>query len=128
MLQRTSVVDEINLKLIAFSSVFEIGDSTVIHAISWAIADQRETELYFGEEADFNEFSVFTKPLPPTPFQENIISQTEHFHPIIKVKSIHILGVSSASVVQIGSTQHVIAESRIKHIRELLSEDRTGTS
>lgn len=128
MLQRTSVVDEVKLDILIFSSVLEIGDSTLIHALSWALAVQRETELFFGNEGDFYVYPIFTKPLPPTPFFENLTSQTELFHPVIKVNSIHVLGVSSASVVHIGSSRHIIMESRIKHVRQLLSDHRTETT
>lgn len=125
MLQRTSVVDRVKLDLLAFSSVLEVGDSTLIHGLSWALAVQRQTELFFGDEGDFYVYSVFTKPLPPTPFSENLTSHTEQLDPIIKVNSIHVFGVSSASIFHIGSSRHIIMESRIKHVRQLLNDDRT---
>lgn len=120
MLQRTSCVDNINIKVVSFASLLQLGDSKVINSFSRALAIQREAESFLGNEGNFANYSVFSEPIPLPPIREEFSYHAHHLNPIIKVKNIHVTGVSSASILHVGSSRHVSMEVRVKHIRQLL--------
>ena len=119
MLQRTSVVELLNVNVVSFSSIIEIGDATYHQALSRALAVQRQKELFYGTEGPYENYPVFVEPIPLPAITENVESHFENLKPIIKVNHINITGVSSASLLQIGNCRHLYAEARIKHIRQL---------
>ncbi|MFS0864179.1 spore germination protein GerPE [Fredinandcohnia sp. 179-A 10B2 NHS] len=121
-MKRISVVDYIKINALLFSSIFEIGDTTRIAPVSKALAVQREVPIFFTNEGDLSNYPIFTKELPTVPINERISMESYHQNPVIKVNSIRILGVSSSSVVQIGSTEIIESQSRVKHIRQLLKD------
>lgn len=123
MLSRTSIVDRIKVDTIIFSSVFEIGDSTYIQGFSRALAVHRESDTFYGKEGNFDSYYAFTKPIPFPPIEEPLSMYVHNLCPAVKVQNIDILGVSSSSVIQIGSSQHVSMEVRVKHIRQLNSKN-----
>ena len=120
MLRRTSIVDSLKVDAVFFDSVIEIGDSSYIQSFSRALAIQRESEIFFGNEGDFNRYPVFSIPLYLQPVDDEFSMYTEHLQPVIKINSIDIIGASAASVIHIGSSNHISMESRLKHIRQLL--------
>ena len=119
MLQRTSVVNKAKTVVLSFSSTFEIGDVSYYQAMSRALAVQRQKKIFYGIEGSFNDYPIFSEPIPIVPIDENITFHAENLNPIIKVNNINITGVSAASLLQIGSCRHLYAEARIKHIRQL---------
>lgn len=121
--KRTSVVNEAHINSIGTSSVFEIGDCTHIHALSRALAVQREREYFFGNEGHFADYDIFSQDIPFLPITESMAHETIQLHPFIKVNTIKITAIAASSVVQIGSNKHIHAESRIKHIRHLESRE-----
>jgi spore germination protein PE len=121
MLKRTSYVDSLKVDSLQFSSIIQLGDSSYIQGGNRALAVQREEEIFFGQEGDFNQHPVFSQPLPFAPFTERFAMETIHEPTArIKVGNIDILGVSSSSLVHIGSSKCVQMEARVKHIRHLL--------
>ncbi|WML32114.1 spore germination protein GerPE [Neobacillus sp. OS1-32] len=120
MLGRTSVVDKAKVFIVSYSSIFQIGDSHYIYKLSRALAVQREAEIFLGDEGNFAAFQTFTRPISPPPIDESISIAHHHLSPIIKVNNINIIGISSASMLNIGNSHHVAMEARIKHIRQLL--------
>ncbi|MFP3720269.1 spore germination protein GerPE [Niallia circulans] len=119
MLQRTSVVDLITINTVSFSSIVEIGDATYHQSASRALAVQRQKEFFYGSETEYEDYSVFTEPIPLLPIIENVTCHFENRKPIIKVNHINIIGISSASLLQVGNCRHLYAEARIKHIRQI---------
>jgi len=119
MLQRTSVVDKMNVNTVSFSSIVEVGDSTYHQAVSRALAVQRQKDLFYGNEGAFEDYAVFTEPIPFIPIIENVNCYFENMKPIIKVHHINITGISSSSLLQIGNCRHMYAEARIKHFRQI---------
>lgn len=93
-----------------------------IKPISSALAVQREVPLFFTNEGDFSQFPIFSRDLPKVEVTESINMRIFNQNPIIKVNSIRIDGVSSAGVMQIGSTETIHTESKVKHIRKLLDQ------
>jgi spore germination protein PE len=121
MFKRTSYVDFLKINSAGISSVVQIGDSSYIHAFTRALAVQREAEIFFGNEGNFANYSIFTEPIPLPRITENVFLETNHVPSSgIKVDSIRILGVSASSVVHVGSSKVIQMEARVKHIRHLL--------
>ena len=121
-MQRISVVDFIYINSLSFSGILEIGDSKKITPVSQALAVQREVPVFFTNEGDFSKYPIFSRELPKVKVTETVNMNVFNQNPIIKVDSIRVNGVSSSAVVQIGSTETIHAESKVKHIRKLLDE------
>lgn len=120
--KRTSSVNHVNLTSLSITSIFEIGDSHQIQAFSRAIALQREAQIYFSNEIHFEDYDIFSDPIPIEPITEQLTYEQVSFNPIIKVDKIEVNGVSTSSLLHIGSTRNAMLESRVKHIRHLKSE------
>jgi len=119
-MKRTSVVNQIKLQSVSTASQFMVGDSAAINAHTQALAVQRQVAVFFKNEADFAHYPLFTKSIPKPIVDEQIQMIVDQQSPYIKVNSIHVIGVAQASAMQIGSTQHINLESRIKHFRQFV--------
>jgi spore germination protein PE len=119
MLSRFSKVNHIKINSVSISSVTQIGDSRMINGFSRALAVQREAEIFLENEGNFSNYPVFSEPIPLPPIDEPLDYQRINLVPCIRVSNIDITGVSTSSVVHIGSSDHVYMEARIKHIRQL---------
>lgn len=120
MLQRTSYVDKIAVKIASFASIIQLGDSCIINGLSRAIAVQREAEIFLGNEGSFAAYRVFSEPIPLPQIEEAFSIRTHNPKPLIKVQTIDIIGVSSSSILHVGNSKHISMEARVKHIRQLL--------
>lgn len=107
----------------SFSSTIQLGDSRIINGSSRALAVQREADVFFGNEGNFSAYSVFTEPIPFQPMPENMKMSIQNLNPLIKVNQISILAMSSAAILQIGNSENVSLEARIKHIRQLFHKE-----
>jgi spore germination protein PE len=126
---RTSSVDSIQINSVSLSSIVEVGDTSIIQSFSRALAIQREQELFFGNEGNFSAYSIFSEKLPFNPITEPLSLQIDNqASPVIKVKNINLIGVSSSSIVQIGSSRMIQMETRIKHIRHLMDDKDSNHS
>lgn len=119
MLKRVSKVDSLHIDSAILASVIQIGDSSLINSFSRAIAIHRQKELFFTFEGDFRLYGIFSYSLPLPPIEESITIQSTSVNPIIKVGSIDVTAMSSSPVLHIGSSEHIQAESRIMHIRQI---------
>ncbi|WP_026566093.1 spore germination protein GerPE [Bacillus sp. UNC41MFS5] len=124
MLQRTSCVDTINIKIVSFSSTVQLGDSCIINGLSRALAVQREVEVFYGNEGNLSYYPVYSEPIPFLPINEPFTYSRQNPNPLIKVGRIDIIGISSASLLHVGNSSHVSMEARIKHIRHLQPSPR----
>ncbi|OEH91672.1 spore germination protein GerPE [Bacillus solimangrovi] len=123
---RVSHVGKIDLNALSFTSTFEIGDSCQIFAFSRVFAVQRQEQIFYSEEGNFSEFPIFNRLLPHLVTTEPIVMRRNNISKKICVNNLDILGVSTASILHIGSTRCIINESRVKHIRQLTEpNDRT---
>lgn len=120
MFKRTSCVDHINIKIVSFASMVQLGDSCIINALSKAIAVQREVEVFYGNEGNFSAYRVFSEPIPFQPIDEPLSFASHNLNPLIKVHNINIVGISSASMLHVGNSENISNEVRVKHIRHLL--------
>ncbi|MEH7251635.1 spore germination protein GerPE [Neobacillus niacini] len=119
MLQRSSVVNTINVTSASFASIIQLGDSRIINGFSRALAVQREVEFFNSKEGNFLKYSVFSEPTPFLPINESITISTHNSLPIIKVNTLSILAMSSVAILHVGNSENVSMEARVKHIRHL---------
>jgi spore germination protein PE len=119
LFKRTSAVKTISVIGVSDSSIFEIGDSYHIKPRSRALAVQREHELFFGDEGNFEAYPIFTKPLPKPIIDEYVNFTKFDKSPFIQVNHIDVISISASGVLHIGSTKTIDAEARVKHIRQL---------
>jgi spore germination protein PE len=123
MLQRTSIVNNINVETVSFSSIVQLGDSRIINGFSRALAVQRETEIFFAKEGEFSSFPIFSEWIPLPPITEPINISSCSLKPLIKVNQVAIIGLSSSAVLHVGNSETVSMEARVKHIRQLLPKN-----
>lgn len=119
MVKRTSIVNNTKVINVSLSSVFQIGDSVQVTPRAWALAVQRQLQLFYGFEGNFYMYPIFTIDIPQPNWPEEITVQRYYTSPFIKVNSVKITSVAAASVYHIGSTNFIKSESRIKHIRQI---------
>ncbi|SDH49734.1 spore germination protein GerPE [Alteribacillus bidgolensis] len=119
MSKRTSIVKTLKVTDVTTSSVFEIGDAVNIRASSKAFAVQREHELFFTNEGDFEDYPIFTQEISKPIIDEQLNIHRYNDSPYIKVNKINVIGVAASGVFQIGSTKNIENQSRVKHIRQL---------
>ncbi|WP_257008256.1 spore germination protein GerPE [Bacillus sp. FJAT-45350] len=123
MSKRVSMVNNIKVTNVSSSSVFQVGDSNKVSPRSRALAVQRQVELFFSDEGNFEMFPLFTRPIPKMSFFEPISINRYNDSRFINVKNINIISAASSGVLHIGSTNDIHAEARIKHIRQLQSTE-----
>ncbi|XEC93956.1 spore germination protein GerPE [Paenibacillus tarimensis] len=119
---RTSKVRNIYMYAVSLSSTFFVGDMVEFRPVSRALAVQREEQLFYGNEGNFEAYPLFSKPIPQPVIDGHISMQITNISPYIYVDNIKIMGASAASLVQIGSSHRIDSESRIKHFRQLREE------
>ncbi|MGE6260239.1 spore germination protein GerPE [Heyndrickxia sporothermodurans] len=117
--KRNSFVDEVRINDVVIGSHFQIGDSSLINSHSKVFALHREKELFFGFESDYEDFIVFTEPIPIPPISEKLHFKKFNANPTIHVSFVRIIGLSTSSIFQIGNTKKAYLESRIHHTRQL---------
>lgn len=123
MYKRTSHVNQVNINSLTLSSIFEIGDAEEATPRSRALAVQKEGALFTDQDFPFSDFPIYAAELPRFD-RQLVINQTRvPCDPYIHVDSVHIQGISSASVFQIGNLDHIETDTRIKHFRILKEKD-----
>lgn len=118
-IKRTSIVNNTKVIDVGLGSVFQIGDSVKITPRSWALAVQRQVQLFYGDEGDFAKFPIFTQQIPKLQDLDAVSINRYNTSSFIKVNQIHVTAFAAASVYHIGSTNCIDATTRIKHIRQL---------
>jgi spore germination protein PE len=120
MLKRLSNVDRVNVMIATFSSVIQLGDSSIVNGLSDALVVQREEEIFYAKEGNLPSFPVITRPILLPSIDETISFRAHNPNPIIKVKKVDITAISNSSILHVGNNQNVSMEARVKHIRQLL--------
>jgi spore germination protein PE len=119
MQNRVSIVRQISINSNVLSSIVRIGDSVTIQPRSKVLAVQREAPLFLGDEGELDPFPIFSVQLPKVPIPTDIHTSFDNKNSLIGVNSIRIIGLSTAAVLQVGSSQRIDSEARVKHIRQL---------
>ncbi|RBP03615.1 spore germination protein GerPE [Rossellomorea aquimaris] len=120
MFKRYSIVNKLDGITLAFSSLYQVGDSQNINALSFAYAVQREKEFFLTSEGSFDS-RVFQAPLAKPSIDPEVRVSRLNLCPI-KVDQVYIRATAFSSIVHIGNTSNVAMESRVKHIRQLESK------
>lgn len=126
--QRTSIVKKLTILDISFSSTLFIGDFSHYTPVTRALAVQREIPRFQGKEGRFSDFDIFVRAVPIWPVDEEVHIKTEHRNAVIMADEVEVPYITISSLVHIGSSQSIRAESRIKHIRQLLRSGRDAPS
>ncbi|AFH64434.2 spore germination protein GerPE [Paenibacillus caseinilyticus] len=117
---RLSAVGSIRVTDVGYASTVLIGDAVDFAPVSLALAVQREIPRYYGSEGRFEDYPLFVAPIPLPAAGQPVRMSVKQSRPEICVEGVRIDAVSSSSMVQVGSNRSVRAESRVKHIRQLL--------
>lgn len=123
---RKTAVGELSVVSMENTCVVEIGDSEQLSPLSRALAVQRERAIYRVDEFNLEDYSLFRRPVDHPAATETILIRRNRQQPDIRVGSIRMIALSSASVVQLGSGRNLHAEARVKHIRHLFREGADG--
>lgn len=121
-MKRHSHVDNMYIINISNSSVFVCGESGHIDADTRALAVQRQVPVFFEDEGQYEDYSIFSRSIPTWPpysdVKLNIIQDYKKIH----VGCVDIIATASASVVQVGPNDTMDLESRVKAIRHFITD------
>ncbi|MEC1261611.1 spore germination protein GerPE [Bacillus swezeyi] len=118
---RTSKVKFLKVHSIGITSTLQIGDAEELVLKGKILAVQRYLSLFFGNEGSLNQedFQLYRQPIPQLLPETGVSSAFFNEIPAIRVRAVKVTGISTSSVVQVGSTRRIISDSRVKHIRKL---------
>lgn len=105
---------------IAFSSIFNIGDTNHFSPKFKAIAVQREGDAWNSNyDWKFSDYPIFHR--KANWLDSELPIQIKHYHHNnqICVKNVSLTGVSQSSTLQFGGLRNIEADARIKHFRLL---------
>ncbi|RSK26361.1 spore germination protein GerPE [Bacillus sp. HMF5848] len=120
-MKRMSFVDAIYFTTITITSTLQIGDSVEILPITRALAVQKVFPTY-NTKVPLPKYRIFSEDIPQPVINEPVQTTFINENPVTRVKSISGQSVSTSSLLHVGNTSVIRAESRIKHIREVLEE------
>ena len=121
---RVSVVDVSKVHAVVEASAVFIGDMKQFQPTANIFAVQREIPTYYGNEGDLSPYLVFRSPIPIPSENNTVPAAITNDNGYIRVGAIQVLSVSTSSLYQVGSTDYIQCESRLKHIRQLLTGTR----
>jgi spore germination protein PE len=119
---RLSIVGWVDVIGIGSSSVMQVGDNVNTALETRVFAVQREVPIYYGNEGSFAAYPFFRRPIPLPQPPEPFTMCVDNLGSFIRVKGIRILGVSTTSVLQIGSNRITSGETRVKNIRQFVTD------
>ncbi|WP_282935843.1 spore germination protein GerPE [Paenibacillus sp. RC67] len=125
--RRVSTVGYLKVNTLGTATVLEVGDSDQLTPFNYTIAVQREKAIFVQNEFRFSDYSLFSRHLLDPIIDESLYMKRTNVTPNITVNKINIFLVSSSSIAHIGSSENLLAQSRIKHIRHLLKERPAAT-
>ncbi|CAN7187413.1 spore germination protein GerPE [Paenibacillus sp. LjRoot153] len=118
---RLSIVGNIYINSIGSASTMHTGDNVYTALQNRVFAVQREVPFYYGNEGSFAAYSFFQRPFPIPQPPEPFTMCVDNLGSYITVRNIRILGVAASSLFQIGSNRVTTAETRIKNIRQFVT-------
>ncbi|WP_042224594.1 spore germination protein GerPE [Oceanobacillus manasiensis] len=120
MNSRLASVNQVRVNSVSFSGIFSIGDTETSEQISRGIALQKEGAYFTKkDELSFEDYSIF-KMEPDLPaFKNKVHMKTYHHNDVIHVQGVNTIGVTTSSIMQIGSLRRIEAVSWLKHFRRL---------
>jgi spore germination protein PE len=116
--KRTSLVNGVGVSSFAESSICQVGDSNEIIAYDAVFALQKRLGSFSGNEGAVEHDTLSKKEMPFPAYPTEVNMAVFHEVPFINVNRIRVIGISSSSLLHIGSTNRVFMQAKIKHIRE----------
>ncbi|MEK3887428.1 spore germination protein GerPE [Bacillus sp. FSL K6-3431] len=120
MCKRNSFIKNVDIKSIELGSVMQVGDSVQLSPMSNVIAVNREVEVFYGNEGNFQLIPLFSEPIPipVAPYTLPTINKYNEL-PDIRIGTIAIKGISASAILHVGNIENAVLESRIWHQRQL---------
>ncbi|KRE73769.1 spore germination protein GerPE [Paenibacillus sp. Soil750] len=118
---RLSIVGNIYINSIGSASTMHTGDNVYTALQNRVFAVQREVPIYYGNEGSFAAYPFYQRPFPIPQPPEPFTMCVDNLGSYITVRNIRILGVAASSLFQIGSNRVTTAETRIKNIRQFVT-------
>ena len=118
---RLSIVGNIYLNTLGSASTMHVGDNLYTDLHDRVFAVQREVPIYYGNEGSFAAYPFFQRPFPIPQPPEPFTMCVDNLGSYITVRNIRILGVGASSLFQIGSNRVSKGETRIKNIRQFVT-------
>jgi spore germination protein PE len=122
-MKRISIVNDLKVLSVTSASSLMVGDAFKFTARARSIAVQRQVAVFFANEGEFEDYPLFTKKIPQPKISEQVNMNVINESPYIKVRTVKVLGVASASTLQIGSTRFIDLEARLKHFRHFVTSE-----
>jgi spore germination protein PE len=119
---RLSIVGYVYVDSIGSSSVMQVGDNVTTALETKVFAVQREVPIYYGNEGSFKAYPFYQRPIPVPQLPEPFTMCVDNLGSFIRVRGIQVLGVSNTSVLQIGSNRIIGSESKVKNIRQFVTD------
>jgi spore germination protein PE len=116
--KRLSVVGTLYVTRQAEAAIVQIGDNVISDLFNRTIALQRAIPDFQGDETRFAAYSIFSRPILELQAGPSVDFHSRSPVADIRVRYIHPLVVTASALLRIGVTKTLVAESRIKHIRQ----------
>lgn len=118
---RIASVNQIRVNSVSFSGILSIGDTETTKQVSRGIALQKEGAYFTRkDQLFFEDYSLF-KMEPDLPMLKSPVQMKTYQHnKEIHVQRVDVVGVTTSSVMQIGSLRHIEATAWLKHFRKLI--------
>jgi len=120
-MKRNVFVDNLHIINISDASTCICGKSGDIHAYTQALAVQRQVPVFYEDEGRFEDYPIFTREIPKWEDDSDVEMDIIQEHKLIRVNRVDVVSVASASTVQIGATEQLDLEARVKAIRHFIS-------
>lgn len=120
MEKRTASVGTIKVNSVQFASCFQVGDHIAFSPKSYALAVQRQVPYYWGTEGDI-EYPVFHREMHSLSDESEVEVKWKAIGPQIQVDQVKIHSVAASSLILLGSSQLIDADSRTKHVRQFVT-------
>lgn len=119
---RLSIVNNIYVNTIGSASTMHAGDNVNTALSTRVFAVQREVPFYYGNEGSFAAYPFYERPFPIPQPPEPFTMCVDNLGCYITVRNIRILGIAASSVFQIGSNRINSSETRVKNIRQFVTD------
>jgi spore germination protein PE len=119
---RLSIVNNIYVNTIGSASTMHAGDNVNTALSTRVFAVQREVPYYYGNEGSFAAYPFYERPFPIPQPPEPFTMCVDNLGCYITVRNIRILGVAASSLFQIGSNRITCSETRVKNIRQFVTD------
>lgn len=120
MIPRISTVESLKVNSMLIGAMLQVGDCLLLQPNSNVLAVSRQLPIFWAKEGELSAYPLFTRPLPKPIITEFVQMNIENQVPLIKVRNIHVNGLSTSGTIQIGSNVHTEATTRVKHFRQFL--------